>query len=66
MHGGHDRVLGGIGLQEKHERGLPLGRVPETFMAVATGTSAKDVLWSDEVSGITASAQLIGMGWTAR
>jgi len=31
----------GIGLREKYERGLPLGRVPETFMAIATGTTAK-------------------------
>jgi len=31
----------GIGLREKHERGLPLGRVPETFIAVQTGTNAK-------------------------
>lgn len=31
----------GIGLREKHERGLPLGRVPETFIAVLTSTNAK-------------------------
>ncbi len=31
----------GVGLREKHERGLPLGRVPETFIAVQTATSAK-------------------------
>ena len=31
----------GVGLREKHERGLPLGRVPETFLAVQTATTAK-------------------------
>jgi DNA invertase Pin-like site-specific DNA recombinase len=30
-----------VGLREKHEQGHPLGRLPETFLAVQTGTTAK-------------------------